>query len=249
MIMKKKLTVGLVLSLAAFCAGAEGAEAEWGYRGKAGPARWSQLSPQYEACGKGRAQSPINIRQASKAELPALAFEYSVVPATVVNDGHMILVEVPGGNHLKVGDESYELVQINFHSPSEEQIDGKHKAMVAHFVHRNDAGQLAVVAVLLQTGKHNPAFQPVFSHLPRSRQADPIGNLELDLAAMLPDSLKYYAYQGSLTTPPCSEGVSWMVLKNTVPVSKQQKTEFRRLFPRNVRPVQPLNGREVQLSS
>ena len=247
--MNEKLIAGFVLALAALSAHADEDVRDWAYRGKAGPGRWSQLSPDYEACGTGRAQSPVNIRKTEKAELPALDFQYSAVPATVVNDGHMIRVDLPEGNHLNVGEERYELVQINLHSPSEEQIDGKHKAMVAHFVHRNADGKLAVVAVLLQTGRHNDAFQPLFSNLPRSRKAEPVHGVEIDLAAMLPVRRTYYSYEGSLTSPPCTEGVGWMVMKATVPVSKQQKAEFRRWFPRNVRPVQPLNGRVVKESA
>lgn len=246
--MNKKLIAACVLGLAAVSVwGDEGAR-DWAYRGNTGPRDWAGLSPDYEACGNGRVQSPVNIRHTEKVELPALDFQYSTVAATVVNDGHMIRVDLPQGNHLKVGDERYELVQINLHSPSEEQINGRHKAMTAHFVHRNADGKLAVVAVLLQTGRHNDAFQPVFANLPRGRNADPLQGIEVDLAAMLPDQRKYYAYEGSLTSPPCTEGVSWMVMKAAVPVSKQQKAEFRRWFPRNVRPVQPLYGRVVKES-
>lgn len=246
--MNKKLIVAGVLGLAAVSAWSGEEARDWAYRGTAGPRHWAGLSHDYKACGHGRVQSPVNIRKTEKVELPSLDFQYSAVAATVVNDGHMIRVDFPQGNHLNVGDERYELVQINFHSPSEEQINGKHKAMVAHFVHRNADGKLVVVAVLLQTGRHNEAFQPVFSNLPRGHKADPVQGVELDLAAMLPDQRKYYTYEGSLTSPPCTEGVRWMVMKATVPVSKQQKADFRRWFPRNVRPVQPLNGRLVQES-
>jgi carbonic anhydrase len=202
----------------------------------------------FEACGNGTRQSPIDIRNAVKSELPALGFQYASTEPTIVNNGHTIQVNLPGGNTLKVGDATYELLQFHFHTPSEEQIAGRHTAMVAHFVHRNAAGALGVVGVLLQPGKSNAAYAPIFEHLPRHGERITVDGLKLDLAALLPPDKGYYAYEGSLTTPPCSEGVNWMVLKTPVRLGADQIKAFRRLYNANARPIQPSNDRVIKES-
>lgn len=221
----------------------------WTYRGSHGdPAHWAELSSDFEACGRGRQQSPIDIRTTVKAQLPALQFHYASAEPTLVNNGHTVQINLPKGSTLKLGDEVYELVQFHFHTPSEEAVAGKHAAMVVHFVHRNARNELAVVGVLLQPGKTHSGFAPVFEHLPRPGESIHVEGLSLDLATLLPGKLGYYAYDGSLTTPPCSEGVHWMVLKEPVKLGDQQIKAFRRMFSANARPIQPLNGREVRES-
>lgn len=234
-----------LLSLAAH---AQGHAPHWGYGGHGGPAHWAELDPAFETCAKGTSQSPINISKTEKAELPTLDFQYGATAPTIVNNGHTVQVNLPAGNTLKIGDNSFELLQFHFHTPSEEQVHGKHTAMVAHFVHKNAEGALGVVGVLLQKGKRNAAFEPVFAHLPRAGEQVTVDQLKLDLADMLPASKGYYAFAGSLTTPPCSEGVNWMVLKTPVQVSQKQINAFRQLFRFNARPVQPLQNRVVQES-
>lgn len=223
----------------------------WAYAGHhAGPAAWAHLAPEFETCALGHAQSPINITRTHKAELPALAFDYPPAAPTLFNNGHTVQVNLPPGRHLQVGEQRYELLQFHFHTPSEEQIHGRRAAMVAHFVHRDDAGHLGVVAVLMQVGRHPHAgYGPLFQHLPRPAEQVTVEGLTLDVAALLPRRLAYYDFEGSLTTPPCSEGVHWMVLKDPVQLDAGQVAAFRRLFPANARPVQPLNGREVKESS
>lgn len=221
----------------------------WEYAGHhAGPGRWAELDPAFERCAQGKQQSPIDIRDTVKTELPALEFDYHTVTPMIVNNGHTVQVNLPAGQMLKVGDQSYELLQFHFHTPSEEKVAGKYMAMVAHFVHRNAAGQLGVVGVLIQPGAANPAFEPVFAHLPRPGEKITIEDLTLDLAALLPADKHYYSYEGSLTTPPCSEGVNWMVMKTPIKLGTAQIKAFRRLFNANARPVQPLNGRVVRES-
>ena len=243
-------TVAAALMVLAGCAAhAQGHGPHWVYKGAHGnPAQWGELDPAFEACAKGQAQSPIDISKPVKAELPALTFAYGSAAPTLVNNGHTIQVNLPAGNNLQIGDQSYELLQFHFHTPSEETVAGKHAAMVAHFVHRNAAGELGVVGVLLEQGKKNSAFEGIFQHLPRPGEKLTVDDLTLDLAALLPTDRHYYAYEGSLTTPPCSQGVRWMVLKTPVKLGAEQIKAFRRLFSANARPVQPLNGRIVKES-
>ena len=237
------------LALSGWAAHAEGQAPHWAYHGHHGePAHWAELDPAFETCAKGQAQSPIDIRKTLKTDLPALDFHYGSVAPVLVNNGHTIQVNFPAGQTLKIADQTYELLQFHFHTPSEETVAGKHAAMVAHFVHRNAAGELGVVGVLLEPGKTNAAFDGIFSHLPRPGEKITVDDMTLDLAALLPADKGYYAYEGSLTTPPCSQGVRWMVLKTPVKLGADQIKAFRRLFNANARPVQPLNGRIVQES-
>lgn len=246
---------GLVLAVAALsglAAHASGAKPHWSYEGAhGGPNHWAELDPEFEACAKGTRQSPIDIRNTVKTELPALSFQYTpVVEPTILNNGHTVQVNIPRGQSVAIGDKIYELLQFHLHTPSEEKVNGKHAAMVAHFVHKNVAGQLGVVGVLMQPGpmQKNEAYAPVFDHLPRPGEKITVDGLQLDLAALLPTSLGYYSFDGSLTTPPCSEAVNWIVLKKPVALGAEQIKAFRRLFNANARPVQPLNGRIVKES-
>lgn len=237
-----------LLAMTAFGAHAQTAP-HWDYKSPhAGPAHWAELDPRFETCGQGGNQSPIDIRNAVKADLPALNVAYAAAEPTFVNNGHTIQVNLPPGQKLTVGDKQYELLQFHFHTPSEEAINGKRTAMVAHFVHRSDDGQLGVIAVLIQPGETNAAFAPVFRHLPREGEKITVDGLKLDLPALLPADKGYYSFAGSLTTPPCSEGVSWMVLKNPIHLGPEQINAFRRVFNANARPLQALNGRVIKES-
>ncbi|OWQ47665.1 carbonate dehydratase [Roseateles noduli] len=224
------------------------AAAHWEYTGDKGATHWSEIDPSFAECAAGHQQSPINIVKPVKAALPALDFHYGSAAPTIWNNGHTVQVNLPAGNTLDVGGQSYELLQFHFHTPSEEHINGKSLPMVAHFVHKNAAGELGVVAVLIRAGRSNAAWGSVFQHLPRVGEKITVDELSLDLASLLPKSLGYYDFAGSLTTPPCSEGVHWMVLKEPVTLSARQIDAFRKLVGRNARPVQPLNARLVQES-
>ena len=243
------LALTALLGSAAHASGA--AAAHWDYQdAHQGPARWAELDPAFETCAKGGNQSPIDISNTVKTELPSLHFAYRQTKASVVHNGHTVQVNVPEGSQLTVGEQRYQLLQFHFHTPSEETINGKHTAMVGHFVHKNAAGQLGVVAVLIQPGftPRNAAYAPIFDRLPQPNQTVTLDDNALDLAAMLPADKGYYSFDGSLTTPPCSEAVNWMVLKHPVTLGKDQIKAFRRLFNANARPVQPLNGRVVKES-
>lgn len=236
-----------MLTFGCACAWSNNPHPHWAYSGHHdGPARWARLDPTFEACAAGTHQSPINIAQTVRAELAPLDFRYGHVAPTLVNNGHTVQVNVPPGQWLQVGDERYELLQLHFHTPSEESVGGKRASMVAHFVHRSDQGQLGVVAVLLQPGRHaHRSYAPLFEHLPRTGESITVQGLELDLGQLLPERRSYYAYEGSLTTPPCTEGVKWHVLKQPVLLAPQQIKAFRRLFNANARPIQSARGRVV----
>lgn len=234
---------------ASFAAQPAPAHAHWEYKGPHGAAHWGEMEPAYEACSKGKGQSPIDIRNAQVAPLPALEFSYGRVAPSIVNNGHTIQVNVPQGQFLTIAGHRYELLQFHFHTPSEERVRGKQSAMVAHFVHRDADGKLAVVAALMEQGKAATGFDTVLSHLPRQAgETLTVEGLELDLAALLPAERRYWDFEGSLTTPPCSEGVHWMVLTQPVKVSAEAIRRFRGIYPANARPVQLLNGRLVRIS-
>ena len=246
-----KLTRGTLLGAQLFILASRAssaAERHWSYSGKSGPGDWDKLEPNYATCGVGKEQSPINIdtAQVLGRELPPLVFDYKPSALHIIDNGHTIQVNVAAGSVLTVGGHRYDLVQFHFHRPSEETIDGKSSGMVAHLVHRDAEGRLAVVAVLLQPGEGNPLLSMLWNHLPAQKggEAAPAG-LTIDVARLLPRARGYYAYSGSLTTPPCTEGVEWFVLKSPVSLSADQIATFGKRYPSNARPVQPLNGRAV----
>ncbi len=228
---------------------AHGNEPHWAYEGENGPQSWGQLKPEFNVCAIGKRQSPINIEDTMTLQGPAeaLGFNYTASGGSVVNNGHTIQVDVVGDNTLTVRGSVYKLVQMHFHTPSEEQVNYRSFAMVAHLVHKNNEGQLAVVAVLLDPGVANPLIDKVWTYMPldlndRVRLPAAI----LDLNELLPKDQRYYQFMGSLTTPPCTEGVLWMVLKTPTALSVAQIRLFQQLFPNNARPVQPVNGRPVR---
>jgi carbonic anhydrase len=230
-------------------ADSHGGEVHWSYDGENGPQNWAKLKPEFNLCGIGKRQSPIAIQSDATLQGPAepVLFNYTPSVASVVNNGHTVQVDVEGDNSITVRSASYKLLQFHFHTPSEEMVNSRRYAMVAHLVHRNEAGQLAVVAVLLEQGEANPLINKVWTYMPldtndRVRMPDGL----LNLNELLPKDQRYYQFMGSLTTPPCSEGVLWMVLKQPMQISPAQYKLFRQQFPLNARPVQPVNGRPVR---
>ena len=218
----------------------------WTYGGQTGPSHWGDLDKENAPCKLGKEQSPIDIKGAQKADLEPIVFAYAPSTAEVVNNGHTIQVNVANGGAIRIGAAEYKLVQFHFHAPSEELIDGKAHAMVAHLVHKNADGKLAVVAVEINSGKENPALKPIFEAMPaKVGQTKPLSE-GFNVASILPAGHGYYTFMGSLTTPPCSEGVRWYVLKDGVEISDGQLAAFKKLYPVNARPVQPLNGRSLQ---
>ena len=236
-------------ALAAAPAGHSGQDVHWSYEGEGGPQAWGKLKPEFSLCALGKRQSPINIAEGTTLQGPAEAVQFNYTPSngTVVNNGHTIQVDVQGENTITVRGSNYRLLQFHFHTPSEEQIHFKRFPMVAHLVHKNDEGQLAVVALLMDLGTSHPLIDKVWTHMPldtndRVRMPRDV----LNLNELLPTDQRYYQFIGSLTTPPCSEGVLWMVMKQPIQISKSQHKLFSQLYAFNARPIQPLNGRTVR---
>lgn len=229
-------------------AGERGHPSHWSYEGEAGPAHWGDISKGNEAC-KGKSQSPINIEGTSEAPLADISFDYKPTKLNIVNNGHTIQVNYDKGSLIKVDGVDYELVQFHFHDPSEHTVGGKSFAMENHLVHKNADGKLAVIGVLIEAGAENAAYKGVFANLPK--KADEKKELDVTVSAddLLPKDRAFYTYAGSLTTPPCSEIVTWIVLKTPIQMSKKQINAFKKIIRNNNRPIQPLNGRTVSIKA
>jgi carbonic anhydrase len=230
-------------------------EPHWSYEAAEGPAAWGKLSPKWAVCGSGKSQSPIDIDKTSKSDLPALKAEFRPAElkivhhehtADVVNTGHSIQVNYTEGDKLKLGSEEFELLQYHFHSPSEHTVAGKHFPMEMHMVHKAANGDLAVVGVFVEEGAANAAFEPVWANLPKSKSVEyHLEHVKVDVNKLLPAKTTSYRYTGSLTTPPCSENVKWIVMSTPIQLSAAQIESFRSIMKGNNRPPQPANGRKV----
>lgn len=222
------------------------ASVHWSYEGDGGPENWYRLDPGNSLCGTGQRQSPIDIRDGIKVDLEPIQFDYKPSLFRIVDNGHTVQVEV-GEGRLTITGKTYELVQFHFHKPAEEKINGRGFPMVAHLVHRADDGKLAVVSVLLERGEENPLVQTLWNNLPLEKNTEVLPpTATVDLAAFLPKDRNYYTYMGSLTTPPCTEGVLWLVLRQPVQVSQEQINIFSRLYRNNARPIQASWGRLIK---
>lgn len=222
--------------------------AEWGYTGDTSPSRWGDLSPDYALAKTGKEQSPVDIEGALATNLPKLEISYHPAKIDLVYNGHTVEEMEEKGSTLTYGKQTFELQQFHFHSPSEHTVDGRHFAMEMHLVHKSEAGKVAVVGVLIEEGKSNAAFDGVWDYLPSDSNRERKADVTIDASTLLPENRQYYSYQGSFTTPPCTEGVLWMVMKEPVQLSKEQVERFRAIIKGNNRPVQPLNGRTVSVS-
>lgn len=244
----KSVILAAVLG-AATVASAQKHAPHWSYDGSTGPRHWGNLEADFGACASGRHQSPVNIRPAAarKATLPPLQFSYQPVPLRIVDNGHTVQVNYAPGSFITVADRRYDLVQFHFHRPSEEALDGRHRDMVAHLVHKDAQGQLAVVAVLLESGAASPLLETLWDRVPAAKGSEQVDEaVRINAADLLPPDRGYYTFAGSLTTPPCSEGVTWFVLKTPASLSTQQIARFAVRYPMNARPVQSLHGRTIQ---
>jgi carbonic anhydrase len=251
--MNRRLTRKIPSTLLALCIAlfwttspAQDSHPHWSYGGEQGPKHWGQLDPTYATCAGGHAQSPIDIKHPKPADLPPLKFDYDSVRLNIINNGHTIQVNYTPGSTLTVGDKTYTLRQFHFHHPSEEHINGRGFDLVAHLVHDDGSGHLAVVAVLFKVGSPNALLDTVWRNIPtQAEKAVDVPTVSLNVKELLPADHGYYTFSGSLTTPPCSEGVTWYVLKNQSTLSADQVATFAKLYPRDARPIQPLYGREV----
>ena len=226
-------------------------EIHWGYKGDVGPANWGALSPDYALCADGSAQSPIDIRAAIKLDLVDIGFQYGESANNIFNNGHTIQVNIDAGSAILYNGIRYELLQFHFHSPSEHTLDGEATPLEIHFVHQDpNSGNLAVVGILLTEGEDdNDAYAAVFDHLPAQVGAPGAMGEPLSLTALLPDERAFYTYQGSLTTPPCSEIVRWLLLDQPLELSAQQIAAFTAIYAGNARPTQPIGQRDLLLDS
>lgn len=224
------------------------ASVHWGYEGAEGPQSWARMRPEYAQCAKGSRQSPIDIQGGIRVQLEPVAFDYKAGAFQVVDNGHTVQVNVAAGSSIEVMGRRFELLQFHFHRPSEERVDGRQFDMVVHLVHKDLEGRLAVVSVLLERGSAQPVVQSVWNNLPLEKGDAVAARALLDPAGLLPTERSYYTYMGSLTTPPCSEGVLWMVMKKPMPISAEQIDIFARLYPMNARPIQAASGRLIKES-
>jgi carbonic anhydrase len=222
----------------------------WSYEGPNGPQAWAKLAPEFAKCGVGERQSPIDIRDGLKVDLEPITFEYRPSSFKVVDNGHTIQANVNGWNSIRLQGRVFRLVQFHFHTPSEEMIDGKQFDMVAHLVHQDSQGKLAVVAVLIEKGARQPVLQTVLNNLPLEKNEPvTVNSSSLDLSQLLPDTRRYFTYMGSLTTPPCTEDVLWIVMKQPVQATAEQLNLFSRMYPMNARPIQANAGRVIKESN
>jgi len=218
----------------------------WDYSEAKGPSHWGELKPEYAPCKNGHHQSPIDIRNAQSADLPPIHFDYKPSVLDIIDNGHTIMINYAPGSFLSIGGKKYELKQFHFHRPSEEKINGKGYDMTLHLVHADQEGKLAVVAVLLERGQDNAMIHELWSDFPKEKEKEEVLNhVQINAAALLPADRGYYTFSGSLTTPPCSEDVTWFVLEHSVSVSDAEIEQFSKLYRNDARPTQPLNGRAV----
>ena len=220
-------------------------EVHWGYEGEGAPANWGKLKPEFATCGTGQSQSPIDLSSAYKTKLNTIKFDYKETPLKIVNNGHAIQVNYDPGSSVMIDGEKYNLVQFHFHAPSEHTVDGKFYDMEMHLVHKSDKGDLAVVGVFLKKGKANQIIQALWNNLPNEiNMENVVAGLSVNASSLLPKDAKYYHYYGSLTTPPCSEGVLWSVMRTPIEVSEEQIQKFKTVMGvDDNRPVLPLNKR------
>lgn len=229
---------------------AQHAQAHWTYQGEEGPDHWGALSKEYKECRVGKNQSPINITTAQKAaDLPSIQISYHPSPLKVMDNGHTIVITAAPGSSISISGHKYDLKSFHFHHPAEEAFNGTHSPMVAHLVHADAGGHLAVIGVMLDSGSANAVIEKIWASLPTQKNVETSdANVMIDPAGLLPVSLAYYTFQGSLTTPPCSEPVRWLVLRDHTTLSGAQIAQFAAIYPMNARPIQPLNGRVVKES-
>jgi carbonic anhydrase len=242
------LVFGIAITLITFGAVLAQEGVHWSYEGDTGPEHWGTLSPDFAACAKGVEQSPIDIPTTAPLNPADISFTYRPSAVNLFNNGHTIQVNYDPGSAITLNGVRYDLIQFHFHAASEHAIGGQHDPMEIHFVHRNAQGGFAVVGVLLKSGRENAAYAPVLQNLPaQASQPAPVAGASVDANQLLPAQRSYWRYNGSLTTPPCTEGVTWLVMNTPVEVSDAQIAAFTTIFRNNERPVQPLHARTFRV--
>lgn len=227
---------------------AEAEPVSWSYEGEGGPENWAGLSADNAVCDTGTRQSPIDIPASSEVSGeggPELAINWQEGPLVVDGQGYNANVEGTEGSYITIDGTRYDFVQMHMHAPSEERVNGRQYAADAHFVHADASGDLAVVGVLFEEGETNPALDPIWGALSTDKLRTEVDGETFDPNSLLPEERDFYAYEGSLTTPPCSEGVQWIVMSEPVTISAEQVEVYTSLFGETARPVQPANDREI----
>ena len=244
--LKLGIAVGLLFAMLFVFAGLALAAGpvHWTYEGEEGPDKWGELDETFATCSTGVEQSPIDIPASATVNPADIVFNYNPTALTISNNGHAIKVDYDAGSSIEVNGTTYNLLQFHFHALSEHTIDGNYAPVEMHLVHQSDAGEFAVVGVMLNEGSENTAYAPVWDNLP-AVEGDPeaIAATTVNAADLLPAEQTYYRYNGSFTTPPCTEGVNWFVMSTPVELSEAQVTAFEQIYSNNYRPVQPLNDR------
>ena len=245
--MQSRLVVLLLASAALSSTAQEGGHPKhWGYAGEVGPEHWAEFESDFGECNSGRNQSPIDLHNFIEADLPRIAFDYKPGGHQVVNNGHAIQVDYNPGSKITVDGTDFALKQFHFHSPSENTVKTKSFPMEAHFVHADTKGNLAVVALMFEEGASNKLLEQVWPLVPKSENDKAELATLVSAADLLHANRDYYRYEGSLTTPPCSEGVRWFVLKHPARASAEQLALVQEVLGHpNNRPVQPVGARAI----
>jgi carbonic anhydrase len=247
--MKTNIRPCLMILLFTFPAGvlaaAAGHSVHWSYEGPGDPSHWGQLDKDYAICGTGKHQSPIDLANAAPKDLTDPELHYQQSELRVLNNGHTVQVNYDKGSFMDVDGQRYDVLQFHYHAPSEHHLNGKAFAAELHVVHKNAEGKLAVVGILLQEGAENAAYQAFLSNLPDHESKEAAKGAKINVAELLPATHATFRYDGSLTTPPCTEGVRWFVMTTPVNLSHAQLAALEKVFKGNNRPVQPLNDRAL----
>jgi len=223
---------------------------EWSYEGETGPESWGVLSSDFALCGSGGSQSPVNVELANVGSTDhTLEIDYQETPVVLTNNGHTIQVNHASGSTISFDGTTYELLQFHFHKMSEHTLDGELAAMELHLVHQDDAGNLAVIGVLIEPGEANTVAENFWGYWSIEEGEASLDEITINIADILPDDRSYYTYEGSLTTPPCSEGVRWIVMQNPIELSQEQIDAYGEILDGTNRPVQPLNARLIEAAA
>ena len=246
--MLKQFFVVFIISGVLFV-GLASESASWSYEGETGPDNWGTLKEDYALCGEGTKQSPIDINSVLVSDIDDIEFNYSSSAINILNNGHTVQVNYDSGSNVTIGDKEYQLLQFHFHAPSEHTIDGQLADAEVHFVHANktDDGQteLAVIGIMVYEGEENSAFKDIIANLPKQAGDELSIEASVNAEDLMPANKQVYRYEGSLTTPPCSEGVNWNVLAEPIDMSREQLDALSEAIHNNNRPLQALNEREV----
>lgn len=244
----RKHAISCVIAISSLATAQSPADSDvhWSYTGESGPAHWGELDPRFTGCVTGLNQSPIDIVSTIEAELPPMELDYQAAGVEIVNNGHTVQLNAAPGSTLVLEGDRFELKQLHFHAPSENWVGGKRYAMEAHFVHSDTEGHLAVLGVMFEEGEENPVIAELWKVMPEKTGAMHAPTSPFDPVNLLPQDRDYYRFNGSLTTPPCTEGVRWLVTKAPLTVSKAQVEAFvSAIHGPNSRPVQDVNARPV----